>query len=384
MSDPLDDEIQPVPRVLNALFDEARRLGATGIDLEPDEEGTLVVRLLLDDALIGSGHEPIPSMLRRGVTGRLKSIAGLDKTGLELRHEGSFALASSDGERIEWHVLIEPFGGYEWVRLRVAPSSLPAATFNDLPLSDDDVRAVKEALDVGKGLVLVTGSRDTGGQALLDACLHYASSPDRTILSIDEEPRAPIEGVQSALVESTIGDSIDELLAVALRTDIDVIRVCEIRDVPTTKLAIEAALEGRLVLATIPMMDAPAAIPRLFEAWIEPAVAASAVVLVIGVVSARRTCPECGWRGAGDDADADTDLAECSLCGGIGHHGRATAYQVVAVDEEIRRAIRGGEPAEIREAFEARGGSLRDAALKMVSEGLTTLAEAVEQTRGPS
>ncbi len=182
-----------------------------------------------------------------------------------------------------------------------------------------------------------------------------------------------------------------------MRQDPDIIFVGEIRDTETAKIAVEAALTGHLVLATLHTNDAPGAIVRLEEMGVEPFNISASVVGVLAQRLVRKVCPDCK---APTNADPDVlrrlgitdrDLrgaqlmrgAGCARCGGTGYKGRMGIHELMVVDEPLRVAIGTGKPAtEIRDVALEKSGmkTLRQDGIEKALKGITTLEEVLAVT----
>jgi type IV pilus assembly protein PilB len=158
-------------------------------------------------------------------------------------------------------------------------------------------------------------------------------------------------------------------------------------------MSVEAALTGHLVLATLHTNNAPAAVTRLTDMGVEPFLMASAVDCVIAQRLARRLCERCKrpaeidkptLRGLGLSetplVDAEQSFHEavgCERCGGTGYRGRIGVYEIMLVDEQLRRLILQGVSAEEIGSAAKKVGmiSLREDGLMKAARGITTVEE---------
>jgi type II secretory ATPase GspE/PulE/Tfp pilus assembly ATPase PilB-like protein len=159
-----------------------------------------------------------------------------------------------------------------------------------------------------------------------------------------------------------------------LRQDPDVLMVGEIRDAETARLAIQAALTGHLVFSTLHTNDAATAVTRLLDLGIEPYLVARSVNGVLAQRLVRRVCPTCGGTGAGG--------AACGTCRGTGYRGRFGVFELLAVDDTVRRQVQDrGTAAQVKAAAASRGmKTLRDDGMRRVALGETTAAEVARVT----
>jgi general secretion pathway protein E len=175
-----------------------------------------------------------------------------------------------------------------------------------------------------------------------------------------------------------------------LRHDPDIIMVGEIRDRETAEIAIQSALTGHLVLATLHTNDALSAFTRLVDMGIEPYLVAAAVQAVMAQRLVRRLCEHCALPDAAPPGTAGSDAAEpadgpagwrravgCTQCQGTGYRGRLGIYELVTVDAALRHAAAATAPlAELERLADAAGRrSLRADGLLKARRGTTTVAE---------
>lgn len=99
-----------------------------------------------------------------------------------------------------------------------------------------------------------------------------------------------IDGVSQSQVNADIGYTFASGLRSILRQDPDIIMVGEIRDKETAQLAIQAALTGHLVLATLHTNTAIGAIPRLVDMGVDPYLIAPTLIMTIAQRLVRVSC----------------------------------------------------------------------------------------------
>jgi type II secretory ATPase GspE/PulE/Tfp pilus assembly ATPase PilB-like protein len=179
-----------------------------------------------------------------------------------------------------------------------------------------------------------------------------------------------------------------------LRQDPDVIMVGEIRDQETARVAVQAALTGHLVLATLHTNDAPGAVSRLIDMGIEPYLLSAAMVGVIAQRLARTICPACATKYFPSEQELrEAGLAGkggrpfrkgegCDKCRDTGFRGRLGIYEVMEITPEVRRLIHIGSAAhEIRDLLTQQGvGDLRSEGVQAALDGKTSLDEILRVT----
>jgi general secretion pathway protein E len=168
----------------------------------------------------------------------------------------------------------------------------------------------------------------------------------------------------------------------------------EIRDLETARIAVQASLTGHLVLATLHTNDAAGAVTRLIDMGVEPFLLASTLLGVLAQRLVRKLCPDCrkpgvlsvGERAALPAAMRDRPVYSavgCTQCKWTGYRGRSGIYELLVVDDELRRLVHdGAAEAALREHALKRGMTqLRDDGLRWVAQGETTVEEVMRVTR---
>ena len=205
------------------------------------------------------------------------------------------------------------------------------------------------------GLVLVTGPTGSGKTTTLYSALDLLRSPELNIVTIEDPVEYQLDLINQIHVHEAIGMSFARALRSILRQDPDVIMVGEIRDEETARVAVQAALTGHLVLATLHTNDAPGAVARLLDMNVEPYLVSSALNGVVAQRLARTICSACATkyypdpetlRDAGLEARAGQVFRKgsgCAKCHDSGFQGRMGVYEVMEVTPAMRRVIhRGG------------------------------------------
>jgi type II secretory ATPase GspE/PulE/Tfp pilus assembly ATPase PilB-like protein len=244
-------------------------------------------------------------------------------------------------------------------------------------------------------LVIATGPTGSGKTTTLYACLRTLNAPDTKVLTVEDPVECVLEGAIQVPVNPAAGLTFSRALRAFLRQDPDVILVGEIRDPETARLAVQAALTGHLVLATLHTNDAATAVARLVDLGVEPFLLAATLEAVVAQRLLRQVCSACGGpkalacRAGSPDraatgaesppADATVRSAPptCPACDGTGYRGRFGLFELMPVDDPLRALIAAGAPVEaLRTRARAAGlVSLRVLARDCLATGRTTAEE---------
>lgn len=197
------------------------------------------------------------------------------------------------------------------------------------------------------GIVLVTGPTGSGKTTTLYAALSWLSTRRENIMTVEDPVEYEMPGISQTPVAPKIGLTFASALRAILRQDPDILMIGEIRDIETAQIAVQAALTGHLVLATLHTNDAASAVTRLLDMGVEPFLLSSTLHGVLGQRLVRQLCDSCkrGTPGGLFEPAAQG----CPQCNATGYRGRLGVYELMVVTPEIQSAIKQGEDApEIR------------------------------------
>ncbi|HKH73528.1 MAG TPA: ATPase, T2SS/T4P/T4SS family [Vicinamibacterales bacterium] len=361
---------------------------ASDIHIEPMEKGVLVRHRL--DGLLKEVMD-LPKWVHEGLVARLKIMAEMDVAEQRLPQDGRLRVKTEDGKDVDFRVstLRTLYG--EKIVLRVLDHRKGAPPLEELGLSSAAIEEMRHSLRHQHGMLLVVGPTGSGKTTTLSSALTSIRSGKTNILTIEDPIEYQIPGVNQTQVNEKAKLTFAGALRAILRQDPDVVLVGEIRDQETAKIAMQAAQTGRLVLSTLYTDDGPSAITRLMDIGLEPYVIASALVGVVAQRLVRRLCVSCRRQYTpGSDTLRSLNILEpdaaqfvfyravgCDDCNHTGYRGRIAIYEVMRVNDKVRRMIaqRAGEDM-IREAAIAAGTvSLGEDGLAKVKAGITTADE---------
>jgi general secretion pathway protein E len=220
------------------------------------------------------------------------------------------------------------------------------------------------------------------------------NSREKNILTLEDPIEYQLEGISQTQVSERKGMTFAGGLRSVLRQDPDVIMIGEIRDRETAVMAIQSALTGHLVFSTLHTNDAASAVARLLDLGIEPYLLASSMVGVLAQRLVRRLCPECAAEAAAGELArlGGADMASlagtpkaatgCAACRQTGYRGRRGIFELLLVDDTIRRQIQARATAsDIAAAARSSGmRTLRDDGAAKVLAGVTSVDEVLRVT----
>ncbi|OQA39840.1 MAG: Type II secretion system protein E [Candidatus Omnitrophica bacterium ADurb.Bin314] len=328
---------------------------------------------------------PPPRELHNAVVSRIKIISKLDIAEKRVPQDGSFSL-SYKARRIDVRVSTVPTVFGEKVVMRILDKRTDLLDLRALGFEEEQLRHFELALTRPYGLIFVTGPTGSGKSTTLYAALNKIHSPDINITTIEDPVEYQITGVNQVQVKPDIGLTFASGLRAFLRQDPDVILVGEVRDLETAEICIRASLTGHLVLSTLHTNDAVTAVTRLIDIGVQPYLVSGSIALVAAQRLIRLLCEDCkeAYRPTDKERSDYGIRAEtiyrakgCSKCRNIGYWGRAAIYEVIPVDEDIRRLIvkDANLDAMRRLQKEKKYETLFQNGLKKVERGVTTIEE---------
>lgn len=381
----------PIIRLVNSVLFQAVRQRASDIHFESFERG-LVVRYRIDGVLY-----PVltpPKHLQASIIARLKIMAGLNIAEKRLPQDGRFAIRTA-GKDVDLRVSVLPTSHGERVVLRLLEKENRLLNLSEMGFSKDRLVVIHQLIQLAHGIILVTGPTGSGKTTTLYAALTHINSPDKNIITVEDPVEYQLLGVGQMQVNPKINLTFAAGLRSILRQDPDVIMIGEIRDRETAEIAIHASLTGHLVFSTLHTNDAASAATRLIDMGIEPFLVASSVVAVLAQRLLRRICPDCKrpYR-ASEDELSRLDLppgsavtlyrgAGCAACSQTGYRGRIGIFELMVLDDDIRRLIGGkADSTAIKQTAIAKGMvTLKQEGAERVIQGQTTLEEVMRITQ---
>jgi type IV pilus assembly protein PilB len=396
MADDEDDDLAamtnaaqdaPVVKFVNALIAQGVQDRASDLHFEPREQD-FRVRYRIDGVL----HEVTTQRrsIYAGVVSRLKIMAGLDIAERRVPQDGRVSLRTA-GREIDLRVSSLPTVHGEKLVLRILDKNSPLLDLRELSLQPDNHRRYETSFRKPYGMVVVTGPTGSGKSTTLYATLNEINDLGVNAVTVEDPVEYQIPGINQVQINPRAGLTFPRALRAILRQDPDIVLVGEMRDMETAQIGTQAALTGHLVLTTLHTNDAPSAVTRLTEMGIDAFLVASAVDCVLAQRLGRRLCRHCREPYEPDAAQLESagmalngqgvptlyQPTGCRHCTQSGYRGRIAFHEVMAVTEEIGRAIvsRAGTDDIARLARSQGMRTLREDALEKVRAGETSLEE---------
>ncbi len=380
----------PIIRLINALLSEAIRLSASDIHIEAFEK-RLSVRMRVDGMLreiVQPRRELAPLLVSR-----IKVMAKLDIAEKRVPQDGRISLRLA-GREVDVRVSTLPANHGERVVMRLLDKQAGRLDIGHLGLQATDHKRLRDLIHKPHGIILVTGPTGSGKTTTLYASLTELNDNSRNILTVEDPIEYQLEGIGQTQVNTKVDMTFARGLRAMLRQDPDVVMVGEIRDKETAEIAVQASLTGHLVLSTLHTNTAVGAVTRLQDMGIEPFLLASSLLGVVAQRLVRVLCASCRQGVTADEEEcallgvspqfAPTIYRPvgCEKCNFNGYRGRLGIYELVVIDDNMRRLIHShaGEH-ELEAHARTMSSSIRADGIRKVLKGITTLEEVVRATR---
>jgi len=387
-------EDAPVVKLVNLVLTDAIKKGASDIHIEPYEK-VFRVRYRIDGVLYEVMSPPMK--LRAALTSRVKIMAQLDISERRLPQDGRIKIKMA-GREMDYRVSTLPTLFGEKVVLRLLDKSTLQLDMTKLGFESKSLADFEAAITAPYGMVLVTGPTGSGKTTTLYSALNRINSPETNIMTAEDPVEFNLPGINQVQMKAEIGLNFAAALRSFLRQDPDIIMVGEVRDYETAEIAIKAALTGHLVLSTLHTNDAPSSVSRLLNMGVEPFLVAASTNLILAQRLVRKVCKDCKEEvqvppsvltSLGFSPEEAKSIVcyhgkGCNNCSDTGYRGRVALYEVMVINEDMKKLILdGASTIELREAAHRNGMlTLRESGLQKLREGITSLEEVMRVTTG--
>lgn len=374
----------PVVKLINSLITQAYMRRASDIHIEPFEE-QILVRMRIDGELVECMRLDISTL--NSIVSRCKILAGINIAEKRIPQDGRIDFDNGDIS-IDLRVNTLPTIYGEKVNMRLlATEDAALITLPDLGMPEQLFKQFSRIIKAPNGIILVTGPTGSGKSTTLYAVLSELNKPNVNITTVEDPVEKQIFGVNQVQTNAKAGLTFASGLRAILRQDPDIVMIGEIRDTETAEIAIRAAITGHLVLSTLHTNDAASSIIRLIDMGVASYMVASSVNCVVAQRLVKKLCPECKRRreirpeeAALLHDDSITHLYEpvgCPRCGNTGFKGRTAIYEIIEIDNDLRRMISEGKNTEeIREFAKEHGATfLEDSIKSLIKDGTTSISE---------
>ena len=383
-----EDDEGPIIRLVNLIIDEAVRMRASDIHIEPMAD-RLRVRYRIDGVCVE--RDNVPKNMQAPIMARVKILSGMDIGERRLPQDGRIK-RRIENQDIDFRVSCLPGYHGESTVLRILRPDSVNIGIQAIGFESEDYQRFSKIIKRPNGIFLVTGPTGSGKTTTLYSALQELNRPDKKIITAEDPVEYNIAGINQCQVRADIGLTFESILRSMLRQAPNIILIGEIRDGIVADIAIQAALTGHLVFSTLHTNDAPGAITRLIDMGIKPFLVASSIQAIMAQRLVRVICENCKAVDPAPDPHylrllniTPDELRKhpaykgtgCSRCQGSGYKGRIAVFEMLEMNNQVRELAFARAPSgELRKAAIATGMKtlLQDGRIK-VFRGVTTPEE---------
>jgi type IV pilus assembly protein PilB len=378
----------PIVKLLNSIIEQAVKLKASDIHIEPYEK-IIRVRYRVDGDLI---EMLTPSInVHSAIVTRIKIMSKLNIAEKRVPQDGKVEV-EVDGRIVDLRISILATIYGEKVVIRLLDRSSRVHKKEDIGFSEHNLNVFNKMIKNPNGIILMTGPTGSGKTTTLYAALMSINDVAKNIITIEDPVEYRMKGINQTQINNKAGVTFAAGLRSILRQDPDVIMVGEIRDNETASIAVRAAITGHLVFSTVHTNDTASTVARLVDMSIEKFLISSSLIGVVAQRLVKKLCKHCKYEYSASTAEAELLNIEvgshihghkgCSQCNYTGYSGRTAVHEVLPITKRIRACINDGRNADEIKAEAIKEGmiTLRRDTVRLVLNGTTSVDELLRIT----
>jgi len=394
-----------IPQLVMIMISLALSMRSSDIHIEP-LENHVRIRYRVDGVLMHIVE--YPNNLHPAVVSRIKIMSNLKIDEQRVPQDGRADVTTKEGKEMDLRVSTLPTVNGEKIVMRLQDKSRKIPDLPELGIEGSSLKNLEESLKAPNGIIITTGPTGSGKTTTLYSCLNRKNTVEVNILTIEDPVEIQMDGLSQSQVHHDIDYDFATGMRAALRQDPDIIMVGEIRDKETADTAIEASLTGHLVFSTLHTNSAVESLTRMINMGVPGYLLNSTIELIIAQRLVRKLCEHCKKETQPDDEilevvknamdnfdkndEIDLDLVKglkfygpegCDECNGIGYKGRVGLYEVMRMNNDIRRLISEEAPTMDIQKIAQQSGmiTLEQAGIIKALKGETSLDEVYRVSR---
>jgi type II secretory ATPase GspE/PulE/Tfp pilus assembly ATPase PilB-like protein len=332
----------------------------------------------------------------------LKMIANLDPADRRNRQAGEFGAEYAE-TKYDGSIVTQGTQTGERVILQLEEPGKSLDSLDALGMREAMQMQLRELMGKKQGFLLFSSPPACGLSTTLRIALGSTDRLMREVVSIEDEAKREeeVDNITPTTYKAAAGETPADLLPKVLRNEPEFIIVPRLHNAQTVKMLSSEAVDGRLVLATIPAKEAVEALVRVLLLKAPAAEFANAATAVLSMRLIRKLCDECKepyapspdmLKKLGLPADRvkafyrpgtpkpikkGGDPVPCAKCNGLGYFGRTGLYELLVVDDQLRKALVSQPKLDVlrKVARAAKHRSLQDEGVILAVKGITSLQE---------
>lgn len=387
----------PVITMVNTIFVEAIKKGASDVHFEPYEK-TFRIRYRIDGVLYETMN--LSMKFRDPVLSRVKILSNMNIAEKRLPQDGRIKMRvrteKNPRKDVDMRVSSLPTIFGEKIVARILDRDMLKIDLTQLGFEPESLDIFKRSIIRPWGIILVTGPTGSGKTNTLYSAVSTLNALEKNIMTAEDPVEFYIPGINQINIREEINLNFATTLRAFLRQDPDIMLVGEMRDTETVDVAIKAALTGHLVLSTVHTNDSASTVHRLMNMNVEPFLIADSVILIAAQRLVRKLCKKCavphklsskmfqemGFTPEESETVAPFQARGCEACNHTGYKGRTALFEVMEITPPIRDLILArGQAKDIKKAAIEQGMiTLRRSGLIKIKVGITTIEEVLRET----
>lgn len=375
--------------IVKTILSDAIKHRATDIHLDPVKDG-LLIKVRIDGELIE--YTKAPENMKKNIVTRVKIISGLNITNSDKPQKGSI---NHEENNITYNMRVSslPLLNGEKIVIHLSDYNKSLEGIENIGINEVDLNKIKTLLTNTSGIILVTGQIISGKTTTMYSMLKELKDDSKNIITIENPIKMKIDGINQAQVNVENGLTIPVLLESALLQDPNIIGLSEISDDETARLAVRSALNGKLIISTMPTKNIYTTLENLNNRDIEKYLLSTSLTGIISQRLVKKLCPYCkAERPATDyekrifktalnvDIENIIDKVGCRECQD-GYNERLPLTEVLIIDDNIKNAIKNGiTKEELRNTVYQNTQNIIEDGLNKILLGETTIDEVLKVT----
>lgn len=371
----------PSVRLIDSIITQAISKIASDIHIEPFED-YLCVRIRVDGRL--QELMRLPKGTYKSISIRIKIMAKMNITLRMVPQDGKIDFIKNE-KGYDFRVSSIPTIYGEKFVIRVLYKTTKSISLDELAYSNADT--IRDLISRPNGIILLCGPTGSGKSSTVYSILKELNTKEKNIVTIEDPVEFTIDNINQINVNKKAGLTFPAGLRSLLRQDPDIISIGEIRDEETAKVAVRAAITGHLVISTLHTKDAPSTVSRLMDMGVQRYLLADALVGIIAQRLVRKICPHCKEKYIPNnwekklcnlkDSEYIFKGKGCSKCSSTGYIGRIAVFEIMKIDNTIKKFIYEGKSTERLREYSMKIGmtTLKQNSLKLIQQGITTIEE---------
>jgi general secretion pathway protein E len=381
----------PVAQSFFLILKQAVRDRASDVHIEPQKD-RVRIRFRIDGIL----HDmySLPLSVHNALISRIKILAEMNIAEQRRSQDGQFSVQVGSKE-IDVRAATMATAKGERVALRILDKTLTPLSLEEIGFRPDQLAQFRTILKSSFGVILVGGPTGSGKTTTLYASLDQFNREHQNIITVEDPIEYSFSNINQTQINIKAGITFASGLRTILRHDPDVVMVGEVRDKDTASIVTQAALTGRLVMATIHANDATSVLFRLMDLGVEPYLISPTLIATVAQRMVRRICPYCKVKTEvqpleeaaylkimGERPQSMYKGKGCNMCARTGYRGRVALIEILAMTEELRKLVVSGGSSDQIKAQALKEGMItvqKDGLLK-AQQGITTINEVLRST----